>query len=73
MSYRVETFDSLMPDATNSLYNALDLEKALNKAEEDGWSLVKILDQHRQWADDDESGMGGLVGPYVVLHKPNNS
>lgn len=49
---------------------ALLLTNGLNQREQEGWTLFKVIDQHRQWGHEgDSQEMGGLYGPYYVFYR----
>lgn len=67
MPYEVQDINSLYADEEMGV-GAKTIESYLNVAEEDGWSLVGIIDTHPVWDGNDEHN--GDVGAMIILHRP---
>lgn len=67
MPYEVQDINSLYADEEMGV-GAKTIESYLNVAEEDGWSLVGIIDAHPVWDGNDEHA--GDVGAMIILHRP---
>lgn len=71
MPYKVLDMREVMEtEAPSEVDRTEGLQQSLNQLEEDGWSLVSVVEQHRHWPSNALNPAGHLEGPYFIFHKP---